>query len=51
MSPKCLHAKILGRFANCFVNLTQQIAMGKDEIQIDVRYTIGTPVMKKTPGL
>jgi hypothetical protein len=47
MSPKCLHPRILGRFANRFVNLTQQIIGSKDEIQIDARYTIGTPVMKK----
>jgi hypothetical protein len=47
MSPKCLHGKILGRFANCFVNLTQQIIVSKDESQKYMRYTIGIPVMKK----
>ncbi len=47
MSPKCLHGAILGTFRCCFVNLTQQIIRGKDEMRSFARYTIGTPVMKK----
>jgi hypothetical protein len=35
MSPKCLHARILGRFPNSFVNLTQQIIGSKDEMETE----------------